>query len=163
MTKEQIEHYRKGGVFMATYMPKVTSDLRENVNEVGKRLKVWQNVISSILVTPKEYEGQFPFNADEVYGWIPEQDLDNLEMIDEFYESIVPYGKRYLYRLYHNTQESVNANFGKGYTAPMVVGRQYASQIDDYVMKLSSPQADKIERAVWNGEQFDELKWDNML
>lgn len=160
MTKEQIEHYKKGGVFTATFNPESKDLSSRSLMSLGKTIRVWPNIIGCPVVQVSEFEGDFPFNSRSVDGWIPERDLQDLTIIDEF--SGFAYGDgHHLYKLHYLTQDKIDANFGKtSLTPPIVIGREYDSDMDEYVInRLSDPKADKVERAIWSGEQYSELKW----
>lgn len=159
MTKEQRMHYLKGGKFTAEYNPSATDDISVRSGKmVGKDIVVYQNCLN----TPME-NGQFRFNSPSVDGWIPEEDLKDLDWVDEYIESPEP-TTQWCYRMTYVDQTSIFKNFGKGnWTAPMVVHREYSSDQDDYVIhKLSNPKADKVERRVLDMLVDQEEPWETI-
>ena len=147
MTKEEKKHYYLGGKFKATYKP-ILSDTRD-FHKSGMSIIVHQNC----LITPigedeynRDWAGQLRFNSKDIYGWFPEEDIIDLKIINDFIE-YPEQTKRWNYKLTYTEQSQVFGNFGKGnFIAPMSVYRDYTSQMDDYLLKLSKPQATKIEK-----------------
>lgn len=162
MTNKQLQHYLKGGCFTATYTPKITHDLvGDNDWMIGSKITVYQNMIVSPLTSPEKYAGQHAFNSGSIYGWFPEEDISDLEIIDEFIDNPEPLPV-YMYKLVFTDQNKLFPNFGKGdWKVPMVVGREFITDSDEYIMKLSKPQADEIWKCVWTGES-DEVHWELM-
>lgn len=160
MNKQQLAHYLKGGMFLATYNPKKMDISASSKTYIGKKMRVWQNMIISPVISVDTYVGQHAFNSDEIRGWFPEEDIEILEMVDEFIDDPQPL-PQYMYRFYYTDEKKLNKNFGKnhGLSVPLIVGREYSIEVDDYVRKLSDPPADKIEKAVWNGEPWEEIQW----
>lgn len=149
MTREQTIHYLKGGKFKAIYSPVLTDT--KDYHKKGHTITVWQNCLNT-PIGENEYQqnwvGQYRFNSDEIYGWFPEEDIKILEMVDEFIgyvESTI----KYCYRLTYTDEKQILPNFGKGeFVLPLIVYREYNDEDDDYVRKLSSPQASMIEKRV---------------
>ncbi len=160
MDKEKLKHYLKGGKFIAIYNPKSMDISWKSQFFISQKVIIYQNIIISPIITPLRYSGQHAFNCDSIYGWSPEEDFDDIEIIDVFIESPnrLP---QYMYKLSYFKQEKIEPNFGKGYQCPLIVGREYDQEMDDYVMKISNPQACKIEKFVWEGED-DEINWELM-
>lgn len=160
MTKEQLTHYLKGGFFVATYKPKVTSDLgRANLNILGLLLEVYQNCMVAPLQEPASYVGQHAFNSPDISGWFPEEDIKNLEILPDKFKDYPETLPRFVYKLYYSEVSQLKPNFGKGnWKVPMVVSREYSVENDKGIIELSSPQASKIEKAIWDGTS--ELKWE---
>lgn len=165
MTKEQFEHYIKGGKFMATYDPVVIHDLSaDNRYQRKNRMVIAQNMIVSPLQY-EQYKGQHAFNGESIYGWSPEQDFKDLEIINDFLDSPEPL-PQYMYQLVYTDMSKLEANFGKGYegrTKPLYAFREYFKEMDDYILKLSDPQADDILKYVWQGKYQEEIKWKSIL
>jgi hypothetical protein len=159
MTDEQLKHYLAGGIFEATYDPKDKSTVKSQcVPYFGTRVRVWQNMEIAPIHSVAKWEGQHRFNAELIYGWFPEEDIHDIEIVDEFidYPKSLP---QYMYRLTYTKREKIKPNFGNGYedtVLPMVIGRDYSRENDEYVMNLGSPIACRIEKAVWNGEKAPE-------
>ena len=159
MNKEQKEHYLKGGRFKAIYNPKSLDISNESKQYIGKSVIIEQNIIITPLITPEKFAGQHAFNCSDIYGWSPEEDFDNIEIIDDYKDNIESL-PQYMYKLHYLKQEKLEPNFGKGnWKIPMIVGREYGHNADNYIMSLSKPQACKIEKAVWNGEDYKDIKW----
>ena len=164
MTKEQLIHYLDGGIFTATYSPIVKHDLpTANIILDGQTIRVSQNMMINPLITPIEYQGQHAFDGEQIYGWIPEQDLKDLVILDEFLEHCQDM-PQFLYKLIYMKKDQLMANFGVGdYKVPMTVSREFSYENDKYILGLSKPQASMILKAMWNGEPFDEIKWEIIL
>lgn len=160
MNKEQLVHYYKGGKFRATYSPK-TSDTKDYYKK-GRTIEVYQNC----LITPiqegeygKNWAGQLRFNSHNIYGWFPEEDIENLEIINEFIE-YPEKTKKYCYRLTYTKDNQLFPNFGKSnFTLPLTVYREYDEDSDEYIIKLSKPQATSIEKRVVDLASGEELPW----
>lgn len=156
MTKEQLIHYLKGGIFTGTWMPK-RSDTAD-YHKKGTEIRLWQNMLIT-PIAPEEYEGtnwegQYRFSSDSIYGWFPEEDVENLQIVDEYIE-FPESTTQHCYRLTYTEEKQLLPNFGKGnFKLPMVVYREYNTNMDDYVKKLSKPQATTIEKRVM--DLFDE-------
>lgn len=163
MTEEQFNHYIKGGYFLATYNPKVKHDLSSGSWEViGKKIKVWQNMINSPL--QGHYQGQHAFNADEVYGWFPEEDIEIHEILDEFKDNVQTL-PQYMYRMVYTKRSQIKPNFGIGYEdipLPFEVYREYSFETDSYVLGLSKPPATKVQKYIWTGKYNEEIKWEDL-
>ena len=161
MTEEQFNHYIKGGKFTAVYNPPKTSDLSPvNLAKVGMSCIVWQNMIVSPLQEPERYVGQHAFNTDIIFGWCPEEDFKDLVILEEFIDSpeSLP---QYIFRLDYTDPNSVEGNFGKtsGLKVPFSVCRDYGTDNESYVLKLSDPQADEIFKYVWKGKYQEKIEW----
>lgn len=163
MNKKELEHYLKGGKFTCIYNPKMMDIDTNSKSFIGKTITVWQNIVVNPIIEYKEFVGQHAFNTDEIHGWFPEEDIKDLTIIDEFIDNpeLLP---KYMYRLYYSTKEQLEGNFGTGYDIelPYVSGREYDYDEDEYVKNLSNPAADKIEKAIWNGEAYEDIKWEEL-
>ena len=155
MTKEQIQHYLKGGKFLAIYDPPKKSDLSSaNLMHVHTSILIYQNVIHSPIISIKEYEGQHAFNSDVISGWFPEQDVKELIIQDDFIDNPEPL-PAYMFKLHYTTREQVVGNFGNAgedMSLPFSTGREYSHDAESYVLKLSDPKATKVEKAIYTGE-----------
>ena len=163
MTTDQLKHYHLGGKFKAIYNPVDTSDISdESKSYAGKELIVWQNMI--VVPLSGKWEGQHAFNASEIYGWFPEEDIQIIEQIEEYLNNpeALP---RYFYRFTYTDHQTILENFGKGYehvTLPYVVQRDFPFEKHEYVKQLSKPAADKIEFCVYTGQQYQEIEWQSL-
>lgn len=159
MTKKQLQHYLSGGHFLAKYNP-IKMDIPQTAKSyIGKKIIIWQNMLTTPIIDIKDWLGQFRFNSDKISGWFPEEDITILEILDDYKDFPEPLSK-YMYRLTYTKQEKLFNNFGTGsWKIPMIVGREYSTEQDAYIMKLSKPQACKIEKFVWNGEEINNIKW----
>jgi hypothetical protein len=149
MTKEQTIHYLKGGKFTAVYTPVLTDT--KDYHKKGRTITVWQNCLNTPIGEgeySQNWGGQYRFNSDEIYGWFPEEDIKILEIVDEF----IPYPEKitkYCYRLTYTEKSQILPNFGIGnFSLPLIVYREYDDESDEYIKKLSSPQATMIEKRV---------------
>lgn len=163
MTEEQFNHYIKGGYFLATYNPKVKHDIGgDNILVIGRKIKVWQNMINSPL--QGHYQGQHAFNADEIYGWFPEEDIEIHEILDEFKDNVQTL-PQYMYKLVYTKRSQIKPNFGIGYEdvqLPLEVFREYSNEVDDYVLSLSNPKATEVYKYIWKGTYNEEIKWEKI-
>ena len=97
MNKKQLKHYLKGGKFSAIYRPKVIIDIDSNSKgQIGNEIIVWQNIIVSPIITPAKFRGQHAFNADEIDGWFPEEDIKKFFAIGEFNPELPPVQRQIL-------------------------------------------------------------------
>lgn len=162
MTKDQFEHYSKGGLFKALYWPSITHDLESGSKMyIGQTLIVYPNIVMSPILE-ETYNNQFRFNAAEIYGWFPEEDIKDLEIMDEYMEDRAIVTPQHLYQIVYTTKEKLVPNFGKGYEdkpLPFKVYREYSHPADDYVRKLSDPPADELYKYVWQGAYKELIKW----
>jgi len=161
MTREQLDHYLIGGKFRATYNPKKLDISYESLHQIGSKIEVFQNIIIAPLGSP--YEGQHAFNCHSIYGWFPEEDITDLEIIDEYIErpESLP---QFLYRLTYTDRDKIFPNFGKGnFKIPLVVSRSYSVPNDAYVLVISNPPADKLEKAIWKGEFYEDIEWKPLI
>ena len=159
MTKKQLIHYLKGGKFTAIYNPTKLDISFQSKQMIGKEIIVYQNMIVSPIIHISEYEGQHAFNSENIYGWFPEEDIKIINIIDDF---IAPESlPKYMYKLHYTKENKIEGNFGKNQSlkVPFFVGIEYSWEMDGYVLSLSNPQACKIEKAVWNGEKYKNIKW----
>ncbi len=168
LTKEQFEHYIKGGKFEAVYNPIVTDDLSEDNNcMIGDTIVVFQNMIISPLMETN-YFNQHAFNSDDIYGWIPEEDITIIKIFDEYIDNVEPL-PQWMYKIIYTDQSKITPNFGEHSKIiatkehPFVVLRQFPSDFDDYILRLSNPQADSIEKYIWQGKYNEEIKWKSIL
>jgi hypothetical protein len=157
LTKEQLQHYLKGGLFKAIYQPTRVNNLNQDaIRTIGSTIEVYQNCDISPIVGSR-YDGQHRFNTEFIYGWIPKEDIQIIELIDEFVENpeSLPL---YMFRMTYRNPDTIIKNFGKGNWLPsLVVGRSYKTDMTDYVLKtLSDPPADIVEKCIWDG---GELIW----
>lgn len=163
LTIEQISHYLKGGMFKATYNPPHLDIGDNNKLVIGTTITVHQNMINSPLQTPIEYKDQHAFNSDSIGGWFPEEDIENIIILDDFIENVqvLP---AYIYRLHYTKESQIEPNFGKntGIKLPFVTSREYIREMDDYILKLSTPQATIIEKAIYTG-LVENLTWIKIL
>lgn len=90
MTPEQLKHYKKAGRFTAIYDPKIREDLLDvNVPFIGKNIDVYPDDTSTIgsgtyePISYPPYKGQYSFLSNIILGWIPEEDLNDLTIVDE--------------------------------------------------------------------------------
>ena len=161
MTEKQFNHYIKGGMFNATYNPKVTSDIDASSKlKIGKKIVVYQNTQIAPLQEYPQYRGQHAFSSREIFGWFPEEDIEDLEIIDEFIEFPEPLPV-YMYALTFLKQEKIEPNYGKGtgIEVPYTSYREYSTKQDSHVLHLTNPVADKIEKYVWQGKYGEKIKW----
>lgn len=162
MTKEQFEHYIKGGLFKATYKP-IGLDISDASRRMaGSTIEVNQNVIVTPIQSPEKWKGQHCFNSPSINGWLPEEDITIIEMIDEFidFPEVFP---MFMYRLTYTEESQIKPNFGNlEISLPLVVHREYSTDNDNYVLKLSNPQATRIEKAKWIGGYNEEPVWKEM-
>lgn len=160
LTPEQLAHYIKGGYFEAVYMPKRKDVSLSSLLEVGNKIIVWPNIIFAPIQFVEPFLGQMAFDSNSLEGWIPDEDLDKLTIIDEYLDADFMTLPQYLYRIHFFTQDKVDDSFGKDVgLAPMSVGRSYSMPYEE-TLKTYEPQPDKIERAIWNGTEYqDELEW----
>ncbi len=152
MTRDQIKHYLLGGKFEAIYNPPSLDISSENKRLIGSTIEVYQNCLNT-PVQHGEYdgrwEGQYRFTSPSIGGWFPEEDIQDLKIIDEFLdEEFIEPSKQYCYKLTYTEEKQVRSNFGKGFKAPIIVCREYSTEKDEYVLKLSNPQATKIEKRI---------------
>lgn len=160
LTKEQLSHFVKGGMFKAIYSPKKTYDITNHSKlMIGREIIVYQNIINSPIMCVTDYRGQHAFNSRDIKGWFPEEDIEIIEMLNDYIDvpQTIP---QYLYLLTYTKKKQLK-NFGKNnYKLPLIVGREYSNEVDEYVKELSNPKATKIEKAVWTGvEKYSGLKW----
>ena len=158
LSAEQIAHYLKGGKFRAIYKPTKLDISSNSKMQIGKELIIYQNMMVVPIVISTPYLNQHAFDTSEIYGWSPEEDFEILEMLDDYIPNpqMLPH---YMYKLHYTRKEQLKPNFGKGsWKAPMMIGRDYAVVMDNYVLGLSNPQATKIEKAVYTGETED-VEW----
>lgn len=165
LTEQQFQHYLKGGKFLASYLPKsLLSEANANA-PVNKKILVYQNMLISPSMAGK-FIGQHMFNSPEVYGYFPEEDIEDLEIVNEFLDSPEPY-PIYMYLLYYNTKEQVQENFGnyKPSSYPVIVERSFPREMDDYIISISTDgfQASKIQKAVWHGNYNETLEFVDIL
>ena len=158
MTPAQRKHYLKGGKFLAKYRPKKTHDLLgSNIKNENGIVIVHQNV----LVVPLS-NGQYRFSCDEIIGWIPEEDLIELDPIMQYIEYPHP-TIQYCYRMTYDNSDAIFQNFGKAFENynHLVVFREYSDDNDNYIMKLSKPQAALVEKRVIDlmDDNWDKTKW----
>ena len=163
MTAQQLQHYLNGGKFNVIYNPTITDDLPQHIKKhIGQLMIAHQNMLTAPLVGKRQ--GQHAFNVEAFKEWVPEEDIQILDIIGEY---ITPEPlPKYMYRLTYSNHEQTFQNFGNQYKnieLPFVVGREYSSEQDEYVLRLSTPQADSVEKAIWNGEQFEDIKWTKIL
>jgi len=164
MTKEQLDHYMKGGYFTAIYTPIVIDDLsHNNLSMTSKEIDVYQNVLN--YPTPNQaYPQQFAFNSDDIYGWFPEQDI-KIVRIQNRYLDFPESTKRYMYKIYYHNHDSILKNFGIGYEntkLPLIVTRAYTTESDEYILQLSKPPAELIRKGIWNYEKSElEIIWED--
>jgi len=159
MTKEQFEHYLKGGVFTAIYAPKSLDIDQASKHFIGHPILVHQNMINNPLQSPEIYKGQHAFNSNVIGGWFPEEDILGLEIVNDFIDQVAPLPV-YMYRLIYEERNQIMENFGKIIAdLPFIVTREYGSDMDSYVKKLSNPQATLIEKCIWRGEYNEKLNW----
>jgi len=144
MTPEQRKHYFKGGKFIAIYGPVKLDIAWESKMMIGKKIEVYQNCLN----TPME-NGQFRFNSPAIYGWFPEEDIKDLEIIDEFIDFPEP-TTQYCYRMTLTDPVAIFKNFGKGnWGKKVITTREYNTDQDDYVLnKLLDPMPDTIEKRI---------------
>ena len=165
MTVEQLQHYLKGGKFKAIYNPLKKETLVDPKTDLfNKEIICYQNYINTpILTNGNGWMGQFRFNSKSIYGWFPEEDITITEILNKFIDTPEPL-PQYLYRFYYDKEEQLLPNFGNGnWKLPLIIGREYSIENDNYVFKLSNPQASKIEKAVWNGELLENVQWETIL
>jgi len=150
MTTEQLDHYMKGGYFIAKYSPKVTYDLSTDDQKlIGNDIKVYQNCLNHPTPNPA-YPDQFAFSSSSIYGWFPEEDIEILQPIEEYLEFPEPI-VQYMYKMKHISEEGILRNFGLRSTVPIIVMRSYTNDKDQYVLnELSDPPADEVYKAVWD-------------
>lgn len=164
MTKEQFEHYIIGGKFRAVYNPVEQHDLSKGAKTmIGREVAAYQNMLICPIQDDK-WNGQHCFNADGVHGWFPEEDIKIIENLPDVIDNVSPL-PQYMYKIYYNTQEAIDANFGKtDFTPPFCAARNFSGKMDDYVMGLSTEghQADKIERAIWYGMHDEKIVYEVM-
>lgn len=159
MTNEELAHYAKGGIFRAFYRPKTVDIPGRNLSQIGRFIEVHQNMECTPIVEPGRWSGQFRFNSTAVYGWFPEEDLDDLTIVNAFVDNPQKL-PQFIYKMTYTEEEQLRPNFGNGpWKIPLVVERQFSVENDAYVLSLSSPQATAVEKAVWNGEQLKEVSW----
>lgn len=159
MDKNQLEHYLKGGMFSGIFNPKVLDIIEKDKKQIGKTMVFYQNVlISPILQTDRI--GQFRFNSIELFGWVPEEDIENLTIIDKYKEHVEKLPV-YIYALKYTDETKLLPNFGNNHNlkVPCIVYRECSVESDDYIQSLSKPQADEILKAIWNGEEVEKIKW----
>jgi hypothetical protein len=157
MNKEQLEHYLKGGHLTATYKPKSLDISAKSKMFINFEIEVYQNMITSPLQSPERWIGQHAFNSKDIEGWFPEEDIENLKIINKFKDTPEPL-PQYMYRLYY-TEKSQFLNFGiEDIKLPLLVSKEYHIEADDHVLKLSDPQATKIEKCIYTGND-DSLEW----
>ena len=165
MNAEQLKHYVNGGKFKATYKPKFLDIAPESMLMIGREIIVHQNMINYPILEVERYVGQHAFNSDKIYGWFPEEDLENLEVIDEHIECVEPLPV-YMYRLHFFDQNKIKHNFGEtsGLKVPCIVGRGYPFDNDKYVIEiLCDPRACKIDKTIWTGvEKYKDLEWNTI-
>lgn len=159
MTPEQRKHYLNGGKFSATYNP-LSMDLSgETKAVIGTKITVYQNCVNSPILEDT-FNGQFRFNSPSIHGWLPEEDVTDLEIIDEFIDFPEKSTKKFNYRLTYTDEKKLFQNFGKGnWKVPMVVYRSFDEESDEYVKSLSDPQADTIEKQSFNIEEMSGTEW----
>jgi hypothetical protein len=158
MTENQFNHYIKGGIFRANYMPTKADLSEESMEKIGKEIFVFQNIdISPITTGP--YTGQHRFNSHSIGGWIPEEDLE-ITLNTPHYNDEVYKPPMYIYKLHYSTKEQIQGCFGNvEIPLPYIAERAYPSDSDEYVLSLSNPQCDKIEKTYWKGEYQEKLIW----
>ena len=164
LTDEQLEHYLKGGRFRAKYNPPRRDISPESFDMIGEEIIVEQNMLNGPIQCIAEYRGQHAFNSPSISGWFPEEDIEILEIIDSYKDNPEP-TPVYLYRMHYSTREQVVKNFGNAgreYDLPMVVGRQYVRENDQYIKDLSSPPADRVEKCVWDPSISREVKFEEI-
>lgn len=159
MTQEQFEHYIKGGKFKAIYKPRKKDISKASKAMRGKETVAYQNMLIC-PIQDDQWNGQHCFNSTSIHGWFPSEDIEILEILNEVIPNVEPL-PQYMYRLYYFNQQSIIANFGKQTTliSPFRAARNFNREMDDYILKLSTPQADRIEKAVWKGRFEEEIKW----
>lgn len=172
MDREQLQHYLKGGKFKAIYSPKVIDNLgKSNVELIGETCKFWQNTNVSPISGDPIYMGQHAFNSNRVWGWSPEEDLMDLVIIDEYITKpeVLP---RFIYRLTYSTMDEIMRSWphSKTLKAPLVFGREYSAvgtlsehAEETFSRVLSGNQKPtRLEGAIWNGEPYNEIKWEEV-
>lgn len=162
MTLKQKEHYLDGGMFSAIYNPTITNDLREaNKLMVGKIIEVHQNIVITPILEIPQYLGDFRFNSSEIDGWIPESDLEDLKILNEFssYKESLP---QYIYKMIVHTDESVRKLFGKiTLDIPYCSYRSYSTEADQFVLEHLTEGIKEVEvfKFTWKGEDIDQINW----
>jgi len=162
MNAKQIKHYLKGGKFRVKYNPIKTDDIGESIHMVGKKSIAYQNVIIAPIVEVSTYEGQHAFNVEGVYGWVPEQDIEIIGILEEYIKYVQPL-PQYMYRSTIKGKENIKALFGKGYGSAeeMIVGRSYSKPNLDWFKEIQNNRASKIEQSIYTGET-EELVWEDV-
>lgn len=158
MDKAQKLHYLKGGKFKAIYNPATLDISEESKNKIGKLIQVYQNCLNTPLPN-----GQFRFNSPSIHGYFPEEDIEIVDTLNEFIDFPEPTTK-YCYRFTYTNPKTIFSNFGKGnFPSPLIVFREYNFESDEYVLKLSNPQADLIEKRVLNLLEDNEPEWETLF
>jgi len=88
--------------------------------------------------------------------------MSDMMIIDEFIDSPEK-TEKYCYMLIYTERKQLLKNFGSGYEKiplPMAVHREYDEENDDYIMKLSDPQATTIKKKKLNLLTDDKIEWE---
>lgn len=172
MNKEQFEHYIKGGMFKGIYNPKITFDLSQrNLILMREEIQLSQNLqicpiqdgeYRSSSSGKSRYVGQFRFNSDQIDGMFPEEDIENLEIINEFVDNVEPLPV-HMFKLVFDSREvimEVFGNAGKKLPCPMTSFRNFTPEGNptEHIKRISSG-ASEIFRYLWKGDYEEKIKW----
>ena len=167
MTKEQIKHYLKGGKFTAVFKPVMLDLSEENKEQIGKQVECHQNVEVSPVreeeYSPDVWVGQHRFDTDLITGYVLEEDLSELTIVNEFIDTpeMLPVHQ---YNMIFTTREQLVANFGndvKDTPLPYIAVRNYGRNMDEYIIKLCKPAPTRIDKRLWNYQEVS--KWEVLL
>jgi len=161
MTNVELIHYLKGGMFTGIYNPPEHDISNEAKQMIGKEIIVHQNMLIAPLQNPDRWKGQHAFNSSSIYGWFPEQDINDLTIIPKFIDNpeTLPI---YMYKLVYTKESQLIPNFGNGdWKIPMIIHREYSVNNDEQILELSKPQATEIHKAIYNGIT-EIISWERM-
>lgn len=158
LSTQDLQHYLKGGKFKVIYQPVKMYDLSpETRNNIGQEKIAYQNC-DITPITTEPYQNQMRFNVIDIYGWVPEEDLKIIERLDSYIqhpeETVL-----HIFHMHYDNEESARKEFGKCvWTLPFIVTRSYSTDRSEYILQIAK-NASKIEKAFWQGEDFNELNW----
>lgn len=161
MNRNEILHYLKGGKFTAIYNPKVDDISDKHKQLSGRKAIIHQNCLNSPIFDDK-YKGQYRFwiDLDNKRFWHPEEDFDDITIIDEFI-SRPGKTKKFFYKLVYLDETKLLPNFGKNnFKVPLEVFRDFDTERDDYILNhISNPKACRIEKCKLDLLSEEEPNW----
>lgn len=143
LTEEQIEHFKKGGVFSATFKP-TKDDIKGSLRtRIGKRVSIYCNHETVPCLDVLEYLGQYKFFIEgyEEDGWCPECDFIDIEPQASFMDVHI-WNCDHQYLMAILDKDELERATGKGtaekFGVPFIIGRVYSSKAHDMVRRFAN-------------------------